>query len=446
MTLRTRFLLSLLLVAGGALVIVGGVVHVEISAQLEGQFDRELVARLRRAAPVGSQAGALPVGICAALRQVELVDEQGRLISRCPGTRLPKASEGSLREALVKGQALRTIEVDKTRVRMILMPLSSTEEERRLLLHGAEPMQSLTESTATSRNALLMIFGGALIFVVLVSYIVRHGAISRIGRIADIARGVLRGDSPGNLHEYVADDEFGSLVRTVDDGLKRIERATAVQRRFMSDAARELMQPLTDLRKDLDDLLSREHSPEELRADLARALQDTNRLGRLIDALSLLARIDAGLERVPPDARADLGEVVKTVLGTVGSRLQEQGTKLETELQPDAVVRGLPPLLEILVQSLLVNAAHHADTGGRVRVSVAGNGSSAHLTVEDNGPAIAPEDRERIFARYARGTGGGLGLGLALARDIVRLQGGDITVGDSPLGGPRFDVELPRAA
>jgi signal transduction histidine kinase len=101
-----------------------------------------------------------------------------------------------------------------------------------------------------------------------------------------------------------------------------------------------------------------------------------------------------------------------------------------------------------MVRNLVENAAHAAS--GLIRVSLAGHGSEATLTVEDDGPGIPPEDRARVFDRFVRldpgrsRDHGGSGLGLAIVREVARGHGITIVVGDSELGGARFELRMTR--
>ena len=111
-------------------------------------------------------------------------------------------------------------------------------------------------------------------------------------------------------------------------------------------------------------------------------------------------------------------------------------------------IRGDARALERLVTNLGDNAARHAST---VAFGVASQNGHVTLTVDDDGPGIATQDRERVFERFVRldeGRGradGGSGLGLAIAREVARAHGGDVTLSDSPLGGLRAEVRLPAA-
>jgi two-component system, OmpR family, sensor histidine kinase PrrB len=159
----------------------------------------------------------------------------------------------------------------------------------------------------------------------------------------------------------------------------------------------------------------------------------------LLVGLQALARGDAP-EAEP--ATVDLAELVDAAVVSAAAR--HPGAVVAADL-PDApvTVRGWEPGLRLLVDNLVENAAIHGRRDGRVLVTLDAAGPVLH--VDDDGPGVPEEERERIFAPFARveGTGRpGSGLGLALVEQQARHHGATVTVGDAPLGGARFTVRF----
>ncbi len=237
-----------------------------------------------------------------------------------------------------------------------------------------------------------------------------------------------------------AQDEIHRLGVTLNRMLDRLEEAGRRQRGFVADAAHELRSPLTSMRAQLE--VASQH-PD--RADWRRlsegALADTLRLGRMVEDLLALARLD---ERpaATQSRELELGEVAREVAG----RLPEAGAEVTLDLDGGARVRGDRQSLDRAVQNLLDNAVRHA--ASRVEVSVACEGGLAVLEVADDGPGIPAADRERVFERFTRlddarsREHGGAGLGLAIAREIVRAHGGELTAEDGAPGA-RLVMRLP---
>jgi signal transduction histidine kinase len=221
------------------------------------------------------------------------------------------------------------------------------------------------------------------------------------------------------------------------------------QREFAADASHELRTPLTVIRSSVEHL--RRHGERPV-SEVGDALVDIDaeveHLTTLVDDLLLLARSDSGavtLDRVP----LHLDDVAADAAAALVQPAAAAGVRLEVDPEPSATV-GDPVRLRQLVTILVDNAIRHSPRGGAVRVVVrpAPAGGGATLAVEDAGPGVAPEDRQRVFDRFWRAPGapaGGTGLGLAIAKWIAEHHDGSISVDQSAAGGARFEVRLPGA-
>jgi signal transduction histidine kinase len=172
----------------------------------------------------------------------------------------------------------------------------------------------------------------------------------------------------------------------------------------------------------------------------AATLAELGRVERLVEELLALARLDEGVgpARRTVEADAFLHEAVVAAPGDAGLGATAGG---RIDLDPDMVGR--------VIRNLVENARRHAGPEGAVTVSSAAIGGRLRVDVDDDGPGIAPAERERVFDRFHRSdaardrAGGGSGLGLAIARAIVEAHGGTIRAGESPAGGARVSFELP---
>ncbi|MFB9180443.1 sensor histidine kinase [Dactylosporangium sucinum] len=237
-------------------------------------------------------------------------------------------------------------------------------------------------------------------------------------------------------------DEIAALATTMNTMLDRIEATTAAQRRFVADASHELRSPLATIHAGLD-ILEQANLPAAAAPHVHRMHRESARMAALIDDLLLLARADeSGLRLGREDV--DLDDLVYAER----DRLTAQHPRLRVETQVAPVrVEGDPQHLQRVLRNLLDNAARHA--AGRVRIALRRDDGRAELTVADDGPGIAPADRERVFDRFVRlddarsRDGGGAGLGLSIARDIVTAHGGTLTIENAPAGGAVLRIRLP---
>ncbi|WP_067475845.1 sensor histidine kinase [Actinomadura hibisca] len=235
-------------------------------------------------------------------------------------------------------------------------------------------------------------------------------------------------------------DEIRSLAETANATLDRLDAGLERQRRFTSDASHDLRSPITAARATVEEALMYPDETDWPRAG-ASVLESLDRLQAIVADLLELARLDADTHA--GDDPVDLATLVNDELER-GSR----HVRLDLALHDGVVVRGDRLRLARLLTNLLDNAERHADDG--VQVVVRADGDTAVLTVCDDGPGIAPADREVVFQRFARLKAarerdpGGTGLGLPIARQIARSHGGTLTIEDSPKGAC-FTLRVPRA-
>ncbi|MEO8749836.1 MAG: HAMP domain-containing sensor histidine kinase [Allobranchiibius sp.] len=245
----------------------------------------------------------------------------------------------------------------------------------------------------------------------------------------------------GRLEPALSNDELGRLTDTFNDLLARIETSSATQRQFVADAAHELRNPVAALRAQLE--ISTLHPDTHVDvARLGEMLTDTERLSYLVDDLLALARMDANTDS--HRQLVDLDDLVLDEVRRAGSR----GVRVDASAVSAGQVLGDRAALDRIARNLLDNAVRHAHTSVVVRLE--STPGEVVLTVGDDGPGIAPADRQRVFERFtrlddARGRdAGGAGLGLAIVHDVVIRHGGKVRITDNHPGAV-FTVTLPAA-
>ncbi len=234
-----------------------------------------------------------------------------------------------------------------------------------------------------------------------------------------------------------APPEVAPLLADVNALLERLERAHASQVSFTADAAHELRTPVSALVGQVELALRRERSAEELRAVLGDVGADAERLRRLVEGLTALARIDAGdVEAHREPVRA--ADLVEGALAVERPALEAADNAVALRVDDDPELEVHRVLLELAIGNLLRNVAAHAP-GAAVVVTVREDRGRCVIEVRDDGPGIPEELREVVFDRFARGgsSGGGLGLGLPLAREVARRHGGECVLRPVVGGGTR---------
>ena len=261
------------------------------------------------------------------------------------------------------------------------------------------------------------------------------GAADEIGRARDFGRRLPRRRSR---------DEVALLSTSFNRMLEQLQDSFESQRRFLADASHELRTPLTTIQGNAG-LLARGPvvSDEVQRAAAADIAVETARVTRLVDRLLTLAKADSGMKL--DLAPIELGPVVNEVCRQAATVHPDRA--LESAVA-GATIAGDEDAIRQLIWILLDNATRHARS--TVSVTLASDGDWARLTVADDGPGIAPEEREHVFERFYRSdrarTGHGAGLGLSIARWIVEQHRGRILAGEPPGGGTAMYVDLPLRA
>ncbi len=234
---------------------------------------------------------------------------------------------------------------------------------------------------------------------------------------------------------------------------RRYEAADAGRRRLrdrLDLVAHEMRSPLTTIQGS-SELLSRYPLDEERRRQMADLIHsESQRLARMVERFLDVERLAAGeldLRREPVDVRA----LVEASAARVRPLAQRRKIAVETQLE-DAAALGDAELLEFAVYNLLSNAIKYSPETSRVRVAARASGGQALIAVEDQGEGIAPEDAARIFERFYRTRSAqdsgkpGLGLGLAIVREIARHHGGEVRLESRPGQGSKFTLAVPLAA
>ena len=312
-----------------------------------------------------------------------------------------------------------------------------------LLLSGINA--NLIAATDVSlRNSLLLTVPMVLILCVTGGYWLAGRALRPIESI----RADLDAIGPANLSSRLPSpavaDEVARLIGVINALLERLERASATERRFASDAAHELRTPLAILRTGMEVALARDRSAEENRAALALAHREVLSLCKIADELLMLARLngEVAVNRV----RLDLSELVGDIAATVEPLAESRSVRLQVAPGNDVYVDGNDAHLRRLVINLLDNALKFTPAGGAIDVAVTNDSNLATIRVADSGPGIPPTEMPFIFNRFFRGANApreGSGLGLSLCREIARLHGGEIGVSNRAASGCEFIVTLP---
>ncbi|MCS0706709.1 ATP-binding protein [Massilia aurea] len=235
-------------------------------------------------------------------------------------------------------------------------------------------------------------------------------------------------------------DEVRPLVQELNLLFGRVRTAFEAQQHFVADAAHELRTPLAALRLQAQSL-DRADTPEARQVAVGRLTAGIDRATRLVEQLLILARQEAtAAEGTAAKTRpVDLADLARRTAADLASVAAAKGVDLGLQQADPASVDGQPDALQILLRNLVDNAVKYTPGGGTVDISVLSGAGTVAVQVEDSGPGIPPDERERVFDRFYRVAGSeaaGSGLGLAIIKAIAERHGAVLTLGSSErLGG-----------
>ena len=310
----------------------------------------------------------------------------------------------------------------------------------------AADMGEFKARMAALRNTYLAALAVALLLVAGSAWIVARRALRPVTMLTQAAERVtakgLDQRIPATAHEV----EFNRLATVFNEMLGRLEASFQQATRFSADASHELKTPLARLQVELEQALENAPSgspPQEVYSSL---LDEISRLKAIVQKLLLLSLADAGrlqLQLQPVNLSAMLTNVIEDC--------QAQAPKLtiQSQIPPDIHVNADPELLEQAMQNLANNAVKYNHDGGLVRFELRVDAGQVLISIVNTGVQIPPADRDRIFERFYRadparsGRVEGTGLGLSLAREIIRAHGGDLSLEAEEDQFTRFAVKLP---
>jgi signal transduction histidine kinase len=270
-----------------------------------------------------------------------------------------------------------------------------------------------------------------------------RGTTAPLREMAAVASAMAAGE-PGHEVAVTTADEVGELAQAFNRMTAQLAETDRLRRDVIANVSHELRTPLGALQATLENVVEGVSEPDP--QTLATMLAQTKRLGRLVAQLLDLSRLEAG------EQRFDIHPfVVRDVLEGAAreARLHApHDVVFAIDTTPELRAAGDPERIHQVVSNLVENAVRFSPRPGVVTLRAAGNGATVSFVVEDEGPGIAPADIDRVFERFHRseGAAGGAGLGLAIARWIVELHGGEIRAERRDPQGTRFVVTLPQAA
>lgn len=325
------------------------------------------------------------------------------------------------------------------------------------IILGGEKYDALAARIADSYTLKLSIgaIAASILLAILLALIGFNLLTRRLRRLTDHLRGFSDSDLhagtrlPVPQHRRDEIDElaatFNAMSAQIADQVTRLEETDRLRRELITNVSHDLRTPLASMQGYIETLLIKngDFSSAQRQRYLEIAHQHGERLGRLVDDLFELAKLDSG--NVQPSAEEfSLSELLHDIGQEFGLKASGRGVELAIE-EParDRRVRADIGLIQRVLENLLENAIRHTPRGGSVRVAMIERGANVGVTVADTGCGIEASAIPRIFDRFYASEGAGTGLGLAIVKKIVDLHDGEIRVESTPGQGARFTFDLP---
>jgi two-component system, OmpR family, sensor kinase len=381
--------------------------------------------------------------------RVIVVDSSGRLLADSAGSGLRSSSYASRPEiaTALRGDAVQgERHSDSLNEDLLFTAVPVVDEGRRT---GAVRItQSVDAVNDEVRNDVIALVGVGVVALVLglgVAWLLAGSLARPLRGLAGTARQVAGGDLDARARPE-GSTEQREVATAFNDMTARLARALRSQREFVANASHQLRTPLTGLRLRLEAAALKSDDPAVER-ELVAAERETQRLARLLTELLTLAR-----ERERPEAEPiRLSDAAEAALERWEATAEDSGHRLDARGTGDPVVPATDADLSVVLDNLVENALSYSPPGTGVTIEWGADSSAGWLAVLDEGPGVAPEERERVFERFYRGEasrGGapGTGLGLAVVEAMARRWEGSVRLEDRAEGGTRMELRLPLAA
>ena len=453
MPIRLRVTFAFAGVMAVILAAVGVFLYLELGARLDESVDENLETRADELSAVLLAGDALRRGGYGLLFGEEdsfaqVLSSDGEVLSSTPQLRAEPTLEGSELERAASGPTVVEREVVPGvdgRARLLARPVELGGREA-IAVVGAS-LDDRDEALASL--ATLLLIGGpiALLLASLAGYGAAASALRPVEAMRRRAAAISASAPDERLPVPVAHDELSRLGETLNRMLARLEAALERERRFVDDASHELRTPLTLHKTELELALRHATDAAELRAAIASAVEEIDRLIQLAEDLLVVARSEEGqlairVETLPVD------ELLSAVGERFSARAEQSNRPLTVEAADGVAVTGDRLRLEQALTSMVDNALRYGD--GEVRLWAGGDGGRVELHVSDRGRGFPPEFIARAFERFSRADAararGGTGLGLAIVDTIARAHGGRAAAANPPAGGADVWIEVPAAS
>jgi heavy metal sensor kinase len=430
-----------------------------ITAAIRNRADQDLLAEVRSLSSVMSLQGVEAVKRQALLESraagekkifIQLLYPDGRLFSSSNMfyfNNIPISSEAITRMLEQNEPLLATVASPDRQheIRVVYALLGPG-----VILHLGQAMEDLTRFIEAFQRIFVATMAALFMLAVIVGWFMARRTLRGVENVTRTARRI----ADGSLNERVpvkrAEDEIGQLAVTFNQMLDRIQGLVNGIKEMTDNIAHDLKSPITRIRGQAEVALTSGSALDEYEAMAASAIEESDRLLEMINAMLFISRTEAGVTQ--PDLKPmDVAAVARDACGLFQAPAEDKEIGLECRTPESLPMKGDIRLIQRMLGNLLDNAIKYTPEGGSVNVSARPTpDGSVSILVTDTGAGISAQDLPHIFERFYRGDPSrslpGVGLGLSFARAVARAHGGEIRVESAPGRGCTFLVTLPGSS
>ncbi len=317
----------------------------------------------------------------------------------------------------------------------------------RVWVYGSDTLLRQTDELFrdNSYQAMMIATLIAIVMASCIGFLFARNFVNPIKRLTNMAQAIKEGDLSARTN-LKGDDEIARLAETFDAMAESVENDRELERRLTTDVAHELRTPLMALQSTVEAMIDGVFEADIERLDTVNA--EVQRLSRLVDALLKLSRLES---RSTPmnEAIVDVGELIAGIVATHEAFVIDSELTMDFETDDNVLVMGDADMIKQATANLISNAVRYTPEGGHIDVRVRRGDIMASIMVKDTGIGLSPEEAKMVFSRFWRADAGrtresgGLGVGLAVVKEIVDRHGGWVRVEGKPDQGATFTVYIP---
>lgn len=312
---------------------------------------------------------------------------------------------------------------------------------------GSETLLTSADEEFRNKSYQAMLFAAvmAILLASCMGFLFARNLVSPINRMTKTAKAIKEGDLSARTHLH-GDDEIARLGETFDEMADSVEKDRELERRLTTDVAHELRTPLMAIQSTVEAMVDGVFEADAEHLETVNS--EVQRLSRLVDSLLKLSRLENRANPMKEEV-VDVGKLISGIIATHDAFVTDSGLSLEYVADDNVFVKGDADMIRQATANLISNAVRYTPEGGHITVSVRRGDLMASIAVRDTGIGLSPEEAKMVFSRFWRADAGrnresgGLGIGLAVVKEIVDRHGGWVQVEGRKDEGACFTIHIP---